>query len=643
MSSPYRALALSFALPFLLAVPAAAQNSAPQPLPIVSAIPAARDIPFPGTMRLHVDATDIDQHVFRVRQSIPVVAAGRITLLMPQWLPGKHAPRGEIEKLAGLVIRADGRELTWKRDPLDMYAFHVDVPAGVPALDVSFQFLSATMPDQGRVVVTREMLNLQWEAVSLYPAGYYTRQIPVSASVTYPAGWQAATALRPVAGAVPGPNHVTYQTVSYETLQDSPVFAGKYFRKDDLGHGVTLNTVADDPKELKIPAEVLQKHRSLVTQAVRTFGARHYDHYDFLLAITNRMGGIGLEHHRSSENQNDPGYFTDWKNSLPDHNLLPHEFVHSWDGKFRRGADLVTPDFRTPMRDSFLWVYEGQTQFWGHVLEARSGMSSKSDILDKLANIAAGLDQRAGQTWRSLDDTTNDPIISARRPKGWTSWQRSEDYYNEGMLVWLEADAIIRQGTGNRRGVDDFARAFFGIRDGDWGVVPYTFDDLVRTLNSVHPYDWSGFLTRRLTEKSPGAPLGGFTRSGYRLEYSDTPNNAAMIAAKRSTATDLSFSLGLSADKDGKITNVQWGGPAFAAKLTIGQTIVAVDGKTFSGDAIKAAVTAAKGGTRPIRLTVKRDDTVREVLVNYAGGLRYPRLVKVGKGDGPLDLLLRPR
>ena len=643
MSSPYRALALSFALPFLLAVPAAAQNSAPQPLPIVSAIPAARDIPFPGTMRLHVDATDIDQHVFRVRQSIPVVAAGRMTLLMPQWLPGKHAPRGEIEKIAGLVIRANGRELTWKRDPLDMYAFHVDVPAGVPALDVSFQFLSATMPDQGRVVVTREMLNLQWEAVSLYPAGYYTRQIPVSASVTYPAGWQAATALRPVAGAVPGPNHVTYQTVSYETLQDSPVFAGKYFRKDDLGHGVTLNTVADDPKELKIPAEVLQKHRSLVTQAVRTFGARHYDHYDFLLAITNRMGGIGLEHHRSSENQNDPGYFTDWKNSLPDHNLLPHEFVHSWDGKFRRGADLITPDFRTPMRDSFLWVYEGQTQFWGHVLEARSGMSSKSDILDKLANIAAGLDHRAGQTWRSLDDTTNDPIISARRPKGWTSWQRSEDYYNEGMLVWLEADAIIRQGTGNRRGIDDFARAFFGIRDGDWGVVPYTFDDLVRTLNSVHPYDWSGFLTRRLTEKSPGAPLGGFTRSGYRLEYSDTPNNAAMIAAKRSTATDLSFSLGLSADKDGKITNVQWGGPAFAAKLTIGQTIVAVDGKTFSGDAIRAAVTAAKGGTRPIRLTVKRDDTVREVPVNYAGGLRYPRLVKVGKGDGPLDLLLRPR
>ncbi len=650
MTSQYRALALalSFALPLLLAVPAAAQDarvpiSAPQPLQIVSTIPAARDVAYPGTMQLAVDATDIDQHVFRVRQTIPVAAAGRMTLLFPQWLPGKHAPRGEIEKLAGLVIRAGGRELMWKRDPVDIFAFHVDVPAGVAALDVSFQFVGATQPDQGRVAVTREMLNLQFEMVSLYPAGYFTRRIPVSASVTYPAGWQAATALRPVAGTSASGNTVTYQTVSYETLQDSPVFAGKYFRKDDLGLGVTLNTVADDPKELVIPADVLQKHRNLVTQSVKLFGSRPFDHYDFLHAITNRMGGIGLEHHRSSENQNDPSYFTDWKSSLPDHNLLPHELVHSWNGKYRRGADLFTPDFRVPMRDTFLWVYEGQTQFWGHVLEARSGMSSKSDIIDKMANIAAGIDNRAGQNWRSLDDTTNDPIISARRPKGWSSWQRSEDYYNEGMLVWLEADAIIRQGTANRRGMDDFARAFFGGRDGDWGVVTYTFDDVVRTLNAVHAYDWAGFLTGRLTEKSPGAPLGGLTRSGYRLEYTDTPNNAAMIAAKRSTGTDLNYSLGLSADKDGKVTNVQWGSPAFASKLTIGQTIVAVDGKTFSGEAIKAAVTAAKGTTRPIRLTVKRDDTVREVLLNYAGGLRYPRLVKVGQGEGALDLLLKPR
>ena len=340
--------------------PAWAQNSTPQPLPIVQTIPMARDIPFAGVMRLDVDATDIQQGVWKVRQTIPVTQPGRTTLLYPQWLPGNHAPRGEIDKLAGLVVRANGQIIPWTRDPVDVFAFHLDVPSGISALEVEFGFLTATASDQGRIQVTREMLNLQWEDVSLYPAGYFTRQIPVSATVTWPIGWQVATALRPTARTG---NRVTYGTVSYETLQDSPVFAGRHFRADDLGQGVTLNTVADSADELKVSPEVLQKHRNLVTQAVRLFGARHFDHYDFLHAITDRMGTIGLEHHRSSENQNEPGYFTDWAASLPDHNLLPHEFVHSWNGKFRRGADLFTPDFRTPMRNSLLWVYEGQTQF----------------------------------------------------------------------------------------------------------------------------------------------------------------------------------------------------------------------------------------------------------------------------------------
>ncbi|MFC7536176.1 M61 family metallopeptidase [Sphingomonas sp. GCM10030256] len=633
-------LFVPFAALMLIAPPALAQNSAPQPVPIVQTIPEARDVPYPGTMTLEVDATDTTQGIWKVRQRIPVAQPGRMTLLYPQWLPGNHAPRGEVEKLAGLVFRAGGQVLPWTRDPLDMFAFHIDVPAGATEVVADFQFLTATAPDQGRILVTREMLNLQFEDVSLYPAGYFTRQIPVTASVSYPAGWQAATALRPP-GAQTG-NRVTYGTVSYETLQDSPVFAGKYFRRDELGLGIALNSVADHPKELAIPAAVLQKHRNLVTQAVRLFGARHYDHYDFLHAVTERMGGIGLEHHRSSENQNDPGYFIDWDNSLPDHNLLPHELVHSWNGKFRRGADLFTPDFRTPMRDSLLWVYEGQTQFWGYVLEARSGMSSKQDVLDKLAVIAANFDVRRGREWRALQDTTNDPIISARRPKGWTNWQRSEDYYAEGMLVWLEADAIIRQGTRNRRGMDDFAKAFFGIRDGDWGVVTYTFDDVVSTLNRIHPHDWRTFLITQLTETGAPAPLGGFTRSGYRLTYAETPTKAQALAMKSSNSTDLSYSLGLSIDKDAKITSVIWGSPAFAAGLTVGQTVVAVDGRTFSADAIKERITAAKGGTAPIRLTVKRGEEVRDVPLQWNGGLRYPRFTKTG-GRAALDILLEPK
>jgi predicted metalloprotease with PDZ domain len=556
---------------------------------------------------------------------------------MPKWLPGNHSPRGPIDKLAGLVIKAGGKTLTWLRDPVDVFAFHVDVPAGVRSLDVSFQYLTPNAEDQGRIVMTQEMLNIQWEGVSLYPAGYFTRQIPISATVTYPKGWKAATALRKVSGTG---DTVTYETTNYEVLVDSPIYAGKYFRSDDLGQGVVLNTVADDPKYLAATPQQIALHRNLVTQAVKLFGARHFDHYDFLFSLSDRMGGNGLEHHRSSENGVDPNYFTEWNDSLLSHNLLPHEFTHSWNGKFRRGADLWTPDFRTPMRNSLLWVYEGQTQFWGYVLEARSGLASKQDVLDGLASIAAGLDMRKARSWRSLDDTTNDPVISARRPKGWVSWQRSEDYYNEGLLIWVEADAIIRQGTKGAKGLDDFAAKFFGMTDGDYGEVTYNFDDVVATLNGVMPYDWAGFLKERLTGKAAGAPLGGFERSGYKLTYTDTPTNFVKTGMKARKYLDLSYSLGIDVGKEAKITSVAWEGPAYKAGLTVGQTIIAVNGVTYTDDAMKAAVTAAKGGSTPVRLTVKSGARVRDVAVLWTEGLRYPRFIKTGTGDTPLDKLL---
>jgi predicted metalloprotease with PDZ domain len=635
MSAIRRAFALSIALPFILAA-----NSAPQPSPIPDTIPAARDVAYPGTIRLSVEATDLARGIIKVRETIPVAGPGPLVLLAPKWLPGNHAPRGPIEKLANLEIYANGQKLPWLRDAVDVYAFHVDVPAGVREIEARFLHLSSTAADQGRITVTREMMNVQWEAVSLYPAGYFTRQIPIQASLAIPAGWRAATTLRPTGGEG---NRIDYGVVSYEVLQDSPAFAGKYFRADDLGHGVTLNTVADEAKELAVPAEVLAKHRALVDQAVKLFGSRHFDHYDFLHAVTDRMGGIGLEHHRSSENQNDPGYFIDWKKSLADHNLLPHEFTHSWNGKFRRGADLWTPDFRTPMRDSLLWVYEGQTQFWGYVLEARSGLSTKQEVLDKLALIAAGLDNLPGREWRPLIDTTNDPIISARRPKGWTSYQRSEDYYNEGLLIWAEADAIIRQGTRGKRGMDDFARAFFGINDGDWGEVTYTFDDVVATLNSVYPHDWRAFLRERVYQTSPRAPLEGFTKSGYRLVYTETPTDAAKAIFRSRESADFTYSLGLSVGKEAKIASVIWGSPAFDAGLTVGQTIVSIDGHAYSEDGLKEAITATKGGARPIRLIVKRGEEVGPIDIRWNSGLRYPRFEKIGKGDGPIDRLLSPR
>ncbi|GAA4009302.1 M61 family metallopeptidase [Sphingomonas swuensis] len=620
-----------------------AQNSAPLAIPPVYSVPAARDVPYPGTMQLEVDVTDSDRAIMKVRQLIPVAAAGDLVLLLPRWLPGAHGPDQKPDKLAGLEIRtAEGAILPWVRDTVETSGYRVNVPAGTRAIEARFQFVSPTQPNQGRIVMTPSITNVQWENVSLYPAGYYTRRIPVEATLVLPTGWQAATALRPNGAAAGSGNRIRYGTVSYETLVDSPVFAGRYFRKDDLGHGVTLNSVADAPEELKIPANVLAKHRGMVDQAIKLFGARHYDHYDFLNAVTDELGGIGLEHHRSTEIDSSLGYYTEYDKRMYDRNVFPHEFVHSWDGKFRRGADLFTPDYQTPMRNSLLWVYEGQTQFWGTVLEARGGMTSKQDILDRLAMTAAGLDTQPGKAWRPLLDTTNDPIIQNRAPEPWGSYQRSEDYYNEGMLIWLEADAIIRSGTKNRRGMDDFAKAFFGIRDGDWGTVTYTREDVIATLNRIHPYDWTTFLHERVDQVRPRAPLEGFTRSGYQLTYTDEPTSAWKAREALGGNVDLSYSLGFTA-KGGKLTGVKWGSPAFAAALRTGDELVAIGERAYSDDALRNVIRDAKGTTAPIRLTYKRGNAVRTVAIPYADGLRYPRFTKVGKTKGALDILLEPK
>lgn len=640
-----RRTAFAFLLSAGACLPAVAQvpagNTAPNPIPFEKTIPDARDTAYPGTLLLDIDATDTERGIVRVRETIPVAEGagmgnGHMVLLYPAWLPGNHAPRGQIEKLAGLVVRGNGRVIPWTRDPVDVFAFHLDVPAGVKRLDAEFQFLSATQANQGRVTMTPTMISLQPNSVSLYPAGYYTRQIPVKMTVKYPAGWTAA-------GAVPSRlsgGAYSYDATNYEILVDSPILAGRYGKTWPLSPRVNLNVFADTPAELAATPEQIDAHKRLVDQAVKTFGAQHYDRYEFLLSITDQLGGIGLEHHRSSENGVKPGYFTDWASGAADRDLLPHEFTHSWNGKFRRGADLWTPDFRMPMRNSLLWVYEGQTQFWGYVLQARSGLVSKQDTLDAYAAILGQYDTAPGRRWRSLVDTTNDPVISARRPKGWSNWQRSEDYYNEGLMVWMEVDAMLRQQSGGRRSIDDFARAFFGIRDGDWGQVTYTQADVVRTLNAIQPYDWQGFLDRRLTETGQPAPVRGFEMNGYKLVYTAEPTPYFRGVEKGRGAVDVTYSIGLGVAKDGDIGSVIWDSPAFKVGLDVGTTILAVNGQSYTGDRLKAAIMAAKGTRDPIRLTVRQNEQVREVAIDYHDGPRYPRLQKVGTGDGGLDRLL---
>jgi len=630
---------LAAAAALAVASPLAAQtDGGPQPVPMPPAIPAPRDVAYPGVIKLEVDATDVQRRIFRIRETIPIGGSGPVTLLYPQWVPGGHSPRNALDKLAGLVVRANGKVIPWTRDTVQVFAFHVTPPAGATELDVEFQFLSPTAADQGRVVMTPEMLNAQWLNLAVYPAGYFTRRIQIEPSIRLPAGWAYGTALETAETAQ---GLTRFKPVDFDTLMDSPMFAGRYFKRYDLDTSgkspVRLNIVADRPELLAATPEQIELHRELVRQADKLYGARHFDHYDFLFALTDRMGGIGLEHHRSSENGTDPEYFTDWAKNAPSRNLLPHEYNHSWDGKFRRPADLWTPNFNVPMRDSLLWVYEGQDQYWGFVLGARSGLVTRQQTLDALAMTAATYSLgRPGRQWRSVEDTTNDPIIAGRRPIPWTSWQRSEDYYSEGQLVWLDVDTLIREKSGGKKSLDDFGRAFFGVKDGSWTVLPYTFDDVVKALNDVQPYDWADFLDRRMRQVAPEFPLDGVTRGGYRLVYTDKPTDYWKDNEANRKQVDLTYSLGLVLKRDASISGVLWDSPAFKAGLSVSDTILAVNGIAYDADRLKEAITAAKDGKEPISFIVKDGDHYRTVQIDYHGGLRYPRLERVA---GTPDLL----
>jgi predicted metalloprotease with PDZ domain len=628
-----------------VAVPAQdVPRSAPEAVPVVDAIPAAQDTAWPGgVLSLDIDATDIRRGVFRVKETIPLApGTSTLTLLYPEWLPGHHAPRGPLADLADLKFEAGGKALTWRRDTVEVHAFHVDVPPGTGEVTASFVFTSPLQTSEGRIVMTPEMLNLQWEAMSLYPAGHYVRRIRVKPSVTFPLGWTTATALdgKQVSG-----DRVTWAEVDYETLVDSPIFAGQYFKRWDLGGNVALDVVADSPELLEAKPEQIAAYARLAEEASILFGSsRHFDHYDFLLALTDRMGGIGLEHHRSSENQLEPGAFTQWSKNEWERALLPHEFTHSWNGKFRRPARLWTPDYRTPMQDDLLWVYEGQTQFWGMVLAARSGLMSFDMVLGNLASIAGSYSELPGRQWRAVEDTTADPIVSARKPRPYASISRNEDYYNEGALVWLEADQIIREGTRGQRGLDDFARIFFGQRDGDWGTSTYERADVIAALNAVYRYDWDGFVKARIESPGQPAPTEGLEKAGYRLVWKEQPNIFDAARMADNGALNLYHSLGIGLDKEGVVTSARWDGPAFNAGLVTGAKIVAVNGTAYDPDRLEAAITAAKGGSKPIDLLIRRGDRYLTVSVPWYGGLRWPWLERLRNGTSvPMDKLLAPR
>ncbi len=627
-------------------------NSRPSWQPLTTDIPAPKDVIMPGAMTVHVDTQGHKQGILSVRQTMPVTTNsfsknGEMVILFPNWLPGNHAPRGEMDKVAGLVITgADGTVIPWRRDPLEVHAIRFTPPKGAKEVGIAFTFVSATDSAQGRVVATPEILNLRWMQLSFYPAGYYARGVAVDASFNLPDGWTAGTALSQ--GQLnciqaPCPNRVQLERTDYDTLVDSPIFAGQHSKLVPLSDNVDLFIVADEPKYLEATDAQIEPHRALVREAKALFGSEPFDQYTFLFSLSDRLGGIGLEHHRSSENGVEPDYFTAWDEGPGRRNLLPHEYVHSWVGKHRRPVGLFSANFNVPQNGELLWVYEGQTQFWGYVLGNRSGLFSLQDTLDSLALIAAGLEQRTGRRWRPLVDTTADPVIKARRPAGWANQQRNEDYYNEGLLIWLEADQIIRKETAGAKSLDDFARAFFGGRDGDWGVRTFTYKDVVDTLNAVHPYDWDGFLQSRVYQTTTSAPMNGISIGGYKLVYGPTKSRAIASNEKRAKARNYTYSIGLSVNDKGEIKEVVWDSPAFVSGLTIGHKILTVNGQPFTYAVLESAIGAAAVDKKPILITAEKDKAKVEYSIDYSGGLVYPALEKIGDGPSGLEALLAPK
>jgi predicted metalloprotease with PDZ domain len=625
---------------------ATSQPPPPQPAAPTPAIPEPRDVSYPGHIALAVDATNIEQGIFAVHETIPVTKGARMTLLYPEWRPGNHSPTGRtrLARVAKLVITADGKPLAWARDPVNVFAFHVSPPSKVTSIEVDFQYLAPPAGDYGRLETTQRILTLEWDAVTLYPAGYYSRQITVDARLKIPSGWQLATALARVGQEG---DEVRFGPTTFETLVDSPVYAGAYMTSVDLDPGasvpVHLDLFADRPELLAVTPDELTAHRNLVQQAYRLFGARHYDHYDFLVSLSDILQPMGVERHRSSFDGVSANYLTEWNKSVGLHSLLSHEFVHSWNGKFRRPADLWTPNYNVPMRNSLLWVYEGQTNYWGDVLAARSKLWTQQNILDELAMLAAQYEASPGRDWRSLEDTTDQPIVQYGSPLVWPSWQRGTDYYGVGTLIWLDVDTVIREQSHGQHSLDDFARQFFGMDDGSYGELTYTFDDIVAALNRVQPYDWATFLHQRVDAVNVEAPTGGITRGGYRLVFNDTPSDVNKAADEFRKVTSLSYSVGLTVDKEGQIKDVLWNGPAFKAGLAPGSRIIAVDELAFDVDQFKAAIKSAQHATGPITLIVREGERFRTVRLDYHDGLRYPHLERDPGRPDLLEKIFAPK
>ncbi|MGA1989360.1 MAG: M61 family peptidase [Candidatus Sulfotelmatobacter sp.] len=586
----------------------------------------------PPIVILAVDATTAPRKIFHATLKIPATS-GDLTLYYPKWIPGEHAPDGPVIDLAGLKFFAAGKPLKWRRDLLDGFTLHVDVPAGVNEVSAELDFLSPATFEGGFSAgssATDKLAIISWNQVLLYPKGYKSDDINYSASLKPPEGWKFGTPL-PVTSQ--SGNEIHFATVSLTTLVDSPVITGEFLKVVPLAQDpvTEMDIAADSAAALEAPPEVWDHYKSLVDQAQKLFGAHHYRDYHFLYTLSDHVAHFGLEHHESDDSRVGERALVDDGPRKQSASLLPHEYVHSWNGKFRRPADLATPDYQQPMQDDLLWVYEGLTNYLGFVLTSRSGLLTADQDRDDLALTAAHL--TPGREWRNLQDTADAAPELYFSPRAWESWRRSVDFYDEDTLNWLWVDVIIRQQTNGAKTIDDFCHLFHGAPSTGPMVKPYTFDDVVNTLNQVATYDWRAFWTERLTNHGPGAPLGGIEGSGWKVAYDETPS-AMDSAARRSV--NVMYSLGLALSSDGSIGDTVEGMPAAKAGIGPGMKLVAVNGRQFSSDVLREALKAAKNSPAPIELLVENTDYYKTYKIDYHGGEKYPHLVR---DDSKPDLL----
>lgn len=595
-------------------------------------------------IRLELDATDAGRSLFHGRMHIPV-QAGAVTLVYPKWIPGEHGPTGPITDFAGLVVSAGGRTIPWRRDVADMYAFHIDVPRGVAAIDVSFDALGPTTLSgfSSAASSTPNLAIIAWNQFLLYPQGANSDDVMFDASITLPGGWQCATALLSKAQSN---SRFDFATVSLTTLVDSPALIGSYMRVvplDKSSRPVELDIAADSPEALAIAPETEAAMKALVREADAVFGARHFDRYHFLFTLSDHVAHFGLEHHQCNDTRLAERTLVDAK-LRPALQVLSHEYMHSWNAKYRRPTGLATPNYQEPMDGSLLWIYEGLTQYLGTLMAARSGIWTQEYYRDLLAENAAYLDHSRARDWRPLQDTCDAAQLLYGAPKQWAMARRSVDFYDEGWMLWLDVDTRIRELSKGKRSLDDFCRAFHGGKSGSPEVKTYTLDDVVAALNTVASYDWSHYFAQHVTAATPHPPLDGIARGGWKLVYNEKANAYEELRESVEWKTiSAAYSIGLTVkDDDGAIVDVTPDLPAWKAGVGPGMTLVAVNSRKYSSDVLKDALAATTTSKEPMTLLVENREFYATYPLEYHDGVRSPHLERSG-GTDVMAKVLAPR